>query len=121
MPGRYCCASRFWASVHESESKTWKEWSSAPIKPRSFSRSEEHTAELQTPCNLVCRLLLGTTDSNREARSASDAVIDPTTCQSGTGLYDHSTSDTRSTGTTVPWRATSGQGCAADASGGLVA
>src|SRR2546426_6761476 len=25
---------------------------------RSGSRSEEHTSELQSPCNLVCRLLL---------------------------------------------------------------
>src|SRR5256885_11759331 len=25
---------------------------------RSFCRSEEHTSELQSPCNLVCRLLL---------------------------------------------------------------
>src|SRR2546426_7828861 len=25
---------------------------------RSTSRSEEHTSELQSPCNLVCRLLL---------------------------------------------------------------
>src|SRR2546426_8586237 len=25
---------------------------------RAFSRSEEHTSELQSPCNLVCRLLL---------------------------------------------------------------
>src|SRR5688500_20195870 len=24
-----------------------------------FGRSEEHTSELQSPCNLVCRLLLG--------------------------------------------------------------
>src|SRR5256885_8014269 len=30
-----------------------------PIRPRlSRSRSEEHTSELQSPCNLVCRLLL---------------------------------------------------------------
>src|ERR1039457_7410527 len=27
-------------------------------KPRSGARSEEHTSELQSPCNLVCRLLL---------------------------------------------------------------
>src|SRR5256885_11919832 len=27
-------------------------------KPRASSRSEEHTSELQSPCNLVCRLLL---------------------------------------------------------------
>src|SRR5688500_19764195 len=25
---------------------------------RHFGRSEEHTSELQSPCNLVCRLLL---------------------------------------------------------------
>src|SRR5256885_10747140 len=25
---------------------------------RTFTRSEEHTSELQSPCNLVCRLLL---------------------------------------------------------------
>src|SRR5256885_13170537 len=25
---------------------------------RTFIRSEEHTSELQSPCNLVCRLLL---------------------------------------------------------------
>src|SRR5256885_10870462 len=29
-------------------------WSS----PRPCARSEEHTSELQSPCNLVCRLLL---------------------------------------------------------------
>src|SRR5256885_11877603 len=28
------------------------------ISPASPSRSEEHTSELQSPCNLVCRLLL---------------------------------------------------------------
>src|SRR5256885_1175768 len=26
--------------------------------PRGYQRSEEHTSELQSPCNLVCRLLL---------------------------------------------------------------
>src|SRR2546426_10945108 len=29
-----------------------------PIKAIRASRSEEHTSELQSPCNLVCRLLL---------------------------------------------------------------
>src|SRR2546426_9000728 len=28
------------------------------VKPASLHRSEEHTSELQSPCNLVCRLLL---------------------------------------------------------------
>src|SRR5688500_19969096 len=33
--------------------------SSQQITPRQmFGRSEEHTSELQSPCNLVCRLLL---------------------------------------------------------------
>src|SRR5256885_4022899 len=31
---------------------------SAPQPTVRFSRSEEHTSELQSPCNLVCRLLL---------------------------------------------------------------
>src|SRR5256885_11288567 len=35
-------------------SKRWSSWlGSLPIV-----RSEEHTSELQSPCNLVCRLLL---------------------------------------------------------------
>src|ERR1039457_7357916 len=29
-----------------------------PCRPRRPNRSEEHTSELQSPCNLVCRLLL---------------------------------------------------------------
>src|ERR1039457_5898491 len=28
------------------------------LQARHFGRSEEHTSELQSPCNLVCRLLL---------------------------------------------------------------
>src|SRR5256885_4763404 len=29
-----------------------------PPLPHGLARSEEHTSELQSPCNLVCRLLL---------------------------------------------------------------
>src|ERR1022692_2740280 len=33
--------------------------SGGPLKPENrWQRSEEHTSELQSPCNLVCRLLL---------------------------------------------------------------
>src|SRR5256885_13083557 len=32
-------------------------WQGAEIR-RLIDRSEEHTSELQSPCNLVCRLLL---------------------------------------------------------------
>src|SRR5256885_13165996 len=31
---------------------------SSAIPGRTTARSEEHTSELQSPCNLVCRLLL---------------------------------------------------------------
>src|SRR2546426_7503945 len=38
----------------------WIDDDGSPIRPeRPFrQRSEEHTSELQSPCNLVCRLLL---------------------------------------------------------------
>src|SRR5688500_19375096 len=29
-----------------------------PVRGETSDRSEEHTSELQSPCNLVCRLLL---------------------------------------------------------------
>src|SRR2546426_9402322 len=42
--------------------RAWNTWvSSSDLKDRDcrgVSRSEEHTSELQSPCNLVCRLLL---------------------------------------------------------------
>src|SRR5256885_12315088 len=34
------------------------EWVTDKVHRRKLSRSEEHTSELQSPCNLVCRLLL---------------------------------------------------------------
>src|SRR5256885_11203562 len=41
---------------------TWKSDCAMPCCPpdamRATRRSEEHTSELQSPCNLVCRLLL---------------------------------------------------------------
>src|SRR5256885_11213416 len=36
----------------------WSKWKCASCLPSTTSRSEEHTSELQSPCNLVCRLLL---------------------------------------------------------------
>src|SRR5256885_8872654 len=42
--------------------RSWDWWScpswSAGWAVRCTARSEEHTSELQSPCNLVCRLLL---------------------------------------------------------------
>src|SRR5256885_5358812 len=36
----------------------WAHWLMPVIPALWESRSEEHTSELQSPCNLVCRLLL---------------------------------------------------------------
>src|SRR2546426_5826229 len=44
-------------------------------------RSEEHTSELQSPCNLVCRLLLEK-KKNRSARTSSDYPHRPPRAQS---------------------------------------
>src|SRR3989454_7655442 len=35
------------------------------LMSRSWQRSEEHTSELQSPCNLVCRLLLEKKKKNK--------------------------------------------------------
>src|SRR5256885_11739100 len=37
-----------------------------------WTRSEEHTSELQSPCNLVCRLLLEKTKHTHTARGRPD-------------------------------------------------
>src|ERR1039457_5755355 len=45
------------------------------VKPGA-DRSEEHTSELQSPCNLVCRLLLGkTTDRSPAPLSPSSSLL----------------------------------------------
>src|SRR3989454_2482993 len=38
----------------------------------SFQRSEEHTSELQSPCNLVCRLLL---EKKKKTKGDTGAII----------------------------------------------
>src|SRR5256885_11973066 len=45
-------------------------------------RSEEHTSELQSPCNLVCRLLLEKKKNKCEPlwRPSSLPTIDPASC-----------------------------------------
>src|SRR5256885_12717162 len=45
-------AQRLLARVFSLKSERWDSWL------REGYRSEEHTSELQSPCNLVCRLLL---------------------------------------------------------------
>src|SRR5256885_9875731 len=43
------------ASHHFDLANWWLD--STPVEVTAFGRSEEHTSELQSPCNLVCRLL----------------------------------------------------------------
>src|SRR5256885_10015426 len=44
--------------------------STSPAKASLSGRSEEHTSELQSPCNLVCRLLL-----EKKKQSSSPSVL----------------------------------------------
>src|SRR5256885_4703167 len=49
------------ARDHSSLNSNWRTMPDVPVvlsRPRAEERSEEHTSELQSPCNLVCRLLL---------------------------------------------------------------
>src|SRR5256885_7175505 len=45
-------------AVREDVLRVRGERAAEPLTRRTSSRSEEHTSELQSPCNLVCRLLL---------------------------------------------------------------
>src|SRR5256885_9922048 len=43
-------------------------------------RSEEHTSELQSPCNLVCRLLLEKKKNTHEYHTTNHTVSAPPRC-----------------------------------------
>src|SRR5256885_7741985 len=53
------------------EFSSWLGLAVAPATPRAVVdlRSEEHTSELQSPCNLVCRLLLEKKKNTSETNS----------------------------------------------------
>src|SRR5256885_12064042 len=42
--------------------------------PTPIARSEEHTSELQSPCNLVCRLLLEKKKNNTQRRATPKTI-----------------------------------------------
>src|SRR5256885_11153699 len=50
---------------------------------KASARSEEHTSELQSPCNLVCRLLL------EKKNSAPPAQHHPLVCEQPAFRADH--------------------------------
>src|SRR2546426_2446475 len=50
-------------------------WGSLSVRIATFApsgRSEEHTSELQSPCNLVCRLLL---EKKKDSGVLADAAL----------------------------------------------
>src|SRR5256885_4476756 len=53
-----------------------------PRSAAAVTRSEEHTSELQSPCNLVCRLLL------EKKKRVPPALLQATTNYSHKNLYD---------------------------------
>src|SRR5256885_10990480 len=52
----------------------------SPVANRKVGRSEEHTSELQSPCNLVCRLLL-------EKKKITTSALLSTVCARPRCLY----------------------------------
>src|SRR5256885_9755194 len=46
-----------------------------PLLAAEPGRSEEHTSELQSPCNLVCRLLLEKKNSLLNKRTVVEATV----------------------------------------------
>src|ERR1022692_1741101 len=64
---------------------------STPASRASSIRSEEHTSELQSPCNLVCRFLLekkNTTSPVRIQKRIPIAPLPSLQIPSGIGLYE---------------------------------
>src|SRR2546426_3255239 len=53
------------------------------------ARSEEHTSELQSPCNLVCRLLLEKKKKISKNKTTQSLVASAHTSHCGTALTAH--------------------------------
>src|SRR5256885_5225936 len=58
----------------------------APGMARSKLRSEEHTSELQSPCNLVCRLLLEKKKTNDNSAGTTHTSSAPRATSRKAGL-----------------------------------
>src|SRR5688500_20267823 len=56
--------------------RRWARRKAAPARTssRQAFRSEEHTSELQSPCNLVCRLLL---EKKKERIQEGETLVEP--------------------------------------------
>src|SRR5256885_11716656 len=66
------------AALHTVRQQVGDE-SGRPLAARG-ARSEEHTSELQSPCNLVCRLLLEKKKTKKISTLPQDTSETPSTC-----------------------------------------
>src|SRR6266566_2615326 len=60
----------------------------APPRSRPSPRSEEHTSELQSPCNLVCRLLLEKKNNIPTCHNAVEEVLSAVFCFHRIAVHD---------------------------------
>src|SRR2546427_234441 len=67
-----------------------------PVNPRLGLRSEEHTSELQSQSNLVCRLLLEKKKKNERTHQPSPRTVTDSPCRRATHLPDARTLPTAS-------------------------
>src|SRR5688500_20091036 len=74
-PSAKCTSATRAVVSHPAISLPKKSWLSSTqyTQTNKSARSEEHTSELQSPCNLVCRLLLQT---NKKHQAIPDTLTD---------------------------------------------
>src|SRR5256885_5087988 len=80
-------------SVADAMNPVWDAFKAAHNGQWPEDRSEEHTSELQSPCNLVCRLLLEkkkkkTPNSLTWRRKSSDALTTYRSCRRPSDITD---------------------------------
>src|SRR2546426_8534816 len=69
------------SSLTSTSSPPCSSWECRERPPRGRSRSEEHTSELQSPCNLVCRLLLEKKKKKNATIAQKETVLRMTCCR----------------------------------------
>src|SRR5205807_4337183 len=67
----YTTLFRSWAKSATTRRRNWRSRRRSP-GTWCWRRSEEHTSELQSPCNLVCRLLLEKKKTIHSLRDQAD-------------------------------------------------
>src|SRR2546426_6666423 len=79
LPGSYARAARVRSSPEAADDGGEDDQRdiAVDVEEGDVERSEEHTSELQSPCNLVCRLLL----EKKKQRTTIHPSASPTTCR----------------------------------------